>query len=84
MISAKYLLVGGGLASHAAAKRIREMDAQGAITIIGKEPHPPYDRPPLTKEFMQGKKPREKVFLEAPEYYREHSIDLLLGAEVET
>lgn len=47
-----YVLVGGGVASVWAAQNIREADAEGSIVLIGKEPHPPYDRPPFSKNFL--------------------------------
>ncbi len=44
-----YLIVGGGMTGDAACKGIREHDAEGSITLVGAEAHPPYKRPPLTK-----------------------------------
>ena len=52
--STRYLIVGGGMTGDAAAKGIRERDADGAITLVGAEPHPPYKRPPLTKGLWSG------------------------------
>lgn len=46
----RYLLVGGGIAADAAARAIRQQDSDAPIGLIGEEPHPPYDRPPLSKE----------------------------------
>ena len=54
MHSTRYLIVGGGMTGDAAAKGIREHDADGAITLVGEEPHPPYKRPPLTKGLWSG------------------------------
>ncbi|MGZ4340259.1 MAG: NAD(P)/FAD-dependent oxidoreductase [Gaiellaceae bacterium] len=54
MHSTRYLIVGGGMTGDAAAKGIREHDADGAITLVGAEPHPPYKRPPLTKGLWSG------------------------------
>jgi NADPH-dependent 2,4-dienoyl-CoA reductase/sulfur reductase-like enzyme len=50
------------MAAHAAVKGIREIDADGAIGMIGREPHPPYARPPLSKKLWQGK-PQESIWL---------------------
>ena len=61
----KYLLIGGGLASSQAAKELRDHDAEGAITLVGAEPYLPYDRPPLSKEFMRGEKPRDQLFFDS-------------------
>jgi 3-phenylpropionate/trans-cinnamate dioxygenase ferredoxin reductase subunit len=49
-----YLIVGGGMTADAAARSIREIDAPGAIGVIGAEPDPPYNRPPLSKGLWKG------------------------------
>ena len=51
----KYLIVGGGMTGDAAAAGIRAVDRSGSIGLIGAEPHPPYDRPPLSKGLWKGK-----------------------------
>lgn len=53
-IDTKYLIVGGGMTGDAAAKGIREHDAEGSITLVGAEPHAPYARPPLSKNLWTG------------------------------
>ena len=50
----RYLIVGGGMTGDAAAKGIREHDADGSIVLVGAEPHPPYARPPLSKALWKG------------------------------
>jgi 3-phenylpropionate/trans-cinnamate dioxygenase ferredoxin reductase component len=57
MASYKYLIVGGGMTADAAAHGIREFDRNGSIGLIGAEPHPPYNRPPLSKGLWKGKSP---------------------------
>jgi 3-phenylpropionate/trans-cinnamate dioxygenase ferredoxin reductase subunit len=54
MHSTRYLIVGGGMTGDAAAKSIREHDADGSITLVGEDPQPPYKRPPLTKGLWSG------------------------------
>jgi len=54
MHSTRYLIVGGGMTGDAAAKSIREHDANGSITLVGDDPQPPYKRPPLTKGLWSG------------------------------
>jgi 3-phenylpropionate/trans-cinnamate dioxygenase ferredoxin reductase subunit len=54
MHSTRYLIVGGGMTGDAAAKGIREHDADGGITLVGAESHAPYKRPPLTKGLWKG------------------------------
>ena len=51
----KYLIIGGGMAGDAAVRGIREVDQQGTIGVIGAEPEPPYNRPPLTKGLWKGR-----------------------------
>jgi NADPH-dependent 2,4-dienoyl-CoA reductase/sulfur reductase-like enzyme len=54
MTDAPYLVVGGGMTADAACKGIREVDPDGAIVLVGAEPDPPYDRPPLSKALWKG------------------------------
>jgi NADPH-dependent 2,4-dienoyl-CoA reductase/sulfur reductase-like enzyme len=79
MDATDYLLIGGGLASAQAAKQLRRHDATASITLVCEEPYTPYDRPPLSKEFLRGEKPREQLFFEPESYFRDHRIDLILG-----
>jgi len=57
----KYLLIGGGMTAASAIAGIREVDANGAISIITAETNPPYDRPPLSKALWTGKKTVEEI-----------------------
>ena len=61
MLHYKYLLVGGGMTADSAARGIRSLDREGAIGLIGAEPDPPYNRPPLTKGLWQGR-PIDKIW----------------------
>ncbi|HKE92466.1 MAG TPA: FAD/NAD(P)-binding oxidoreductase [Gemmatimonadales bacterium] len=56
-----YLIVGGGMTADAAAKAIRFADPRGSIGIVSADPHPPYDRPPLSKALWKGE-PEEKIW----------------------
>lgn len=69
-----YLIVGGGMAADAAARGIREVDANGSIGLIGAEPDPPYKRPPLSKKLWHGK-PLASIWLETDRL----GVDLHLG-----
>jgi NADPH-dependent 2,4-dienoyl-CoA reductase/sulfur reductase-like enzyme len=82
MASTQYLLVGAGLASGQAAKELRRQDSTATITMIGDEPHPPYDRPPLSKEYLRGEKPVEQLFFDTEQALRDLNIALLLGTPV--
>ena len=80
--SVKYILIGGGVAAGQAAKQIREADASGPIVMVGQEPYAPYDRPPLSKEFLRGDKSREQLFFDPDAFYRDRGIELELGVAV--
>src|SRR5437870_13803838 len=83
MKSTKYLLIGGGLASSQAAKQLRAHDGRGAITLVGEEPYVPYDRPPLSKEFLRGEKRRDELFFHPEQYFHDQHIGLALGVAVQ-
>src|SRR2546430_14829361 len=56
-----YVIVGGGMTADAAAQAIREADPAGSIGVVAAEPHPPYDRPPLSKALWKGE-PEGKIW----------------------
>src|SRR5213080_4225343 len=56
-----YVIVGGGMTADAAAQALHEADPAGSIGLISAEPHPPYDRPPLSKALWKGE-PEEKIW----------------------
>jgi NADPH-dependent 2,4-dienoyl-CoA reductase/sulfur reductase-like enzyme len=78
----RILIVGGGPAAQAAAGAYREAGGDGVVTILAREPDPPYERPPLTKEFLRGESGREALPLADARWYEERAIDLRTGAEV--
>ncbi|HZT43117.1 MAG TPA: FAD/NAD(P)-binding oxidoreductase [Chthonomonadaceae bacterium] len=72
-----YVLVGGGLACVWAAQSIRERDKQGTILILGGEPHPPYDRPPLSKDYLtDDEKVPDDVYSKFDDFYPKNQIEL--------
>jgi 3-phenylpropionate/trans-cinnamate dioxygenase ferredoxin reductase component len=80
--STTYVIVGGGLAGAKAAEALRDNDFDGHIVLFGAEDHLPYERPPLSKEFLAGKKALEEFTVHNAAWYRDHDIDLRLGTEV--
>lgn len=76
------VIVGGGQAGLEAAAALRTQGYPGAITLIGEEAHAPYQRPPLSKEFLSGKQEAESLPLRALAYYEKHHVDLVLGERV--
>jgi 3-phenylpropionate/trans-cinnamate dioxygenase ferredoxin reductase subunit len=78
----RIVIVGGGPAGQAAAGAYRAAGGEGAVTILAREPDPPYERPPLTKGFLRGESGRKELPLEEPRWYKEHAIDLRTDVEV--
>jgi 3-phenylpropionate/trans-cinnamate dioxygenase ferredoxin reductase component len=77
----RIVIVGGGPAAQAAARAYREAGGEGTVTILAREADPPYERPPLTKDFLRGESEREALPLVDPDWYEEHAIDLRTGVE---
>ena len=77
-----YLIVGGGQAAASLAEKLRALGADGTITILGEEPVPPYERPPLSKGYLLGEQARERLFLRPEAIYAEKDIGLRLGTRV--
>ena len=77
-------IVGASLAGSSAAATLREEGFDGRVVLIGAEPQPPYDRPPLSKNYLRGGMPFEKALLRPLEFYRERNIEMRLGTTVAT
>ncbi|HTR74503.1 MAG TPA: FAD-dependent oxidoreductase [Solirubrobacterales bacterium] len=77
-----FLLVGGGLAGASCASELRKQGAEGSILLVGREPEPPYERPPLSKEYLRGEADRAAAYVNEPSWYEENSVELLTGKNV--
>ncbi len=77
-----YLLVGGGMAAASCAAELRRRGADGSIVLAGREPEPPYERPPLSKEYLRGEGSREDAYVNPPSWYEENDVELLTGRNV--
>ena len=75
-------IVGASLAGSSAAATLREEGFDGRVLLIGAEPQLPYDRPPLSKNYLRGTLPFEKTLLRPPEFYRERDLEMRLGSTV--
>jgi len=72
----EHLLIGGGLASANCARWLRESGAEGEILLVGREPDPPYNRPPCSKGYLQGIESREDTYFRPNEWWEKQRIDL--------
>jgi 3-phenylpropionate/trans-cinnamate dioxygenase ferredoxin reductase subunit len=77
-----HLIVGASLAGAKAAETLRAEGFDGPLVMIGEEPERPYERPPLSKDYLLGKTERETVYVHPRQWYAEHQVDLRLGAAV--
>jgi 3-phenylpropionate/trans-cinnamate dioxygenase ferredoxin reductase subunit len=75
-------IVGASLAGSSAAATLREEGFDGRVVLIGAEPQLPYDRPPLSKNYLRGVTPFEKTLLRPADFYRERDIEMRLGTTV--
>jgi 3-phenylpropionate/trans-cinnamate dioxygenase ferredoxin reductase component len=76
------VVIGAGQAAAAVAAKLRSLGHDGPLTLVGDEPQPPYQRPPLSKTYLLGDTTAERLWLRAPEFYAEQNITLRLGAPV--
>jgi 3-phenylpropionate/trans-cinnamate dioxygenase ferredoxin reductase subunit len=79
-----YLLIGGGMASAHCAAELRKRGADGSVLLVGREPEPPYERPPLSKEYMRGEAERADAYVNPLSWYEENGVELLTGRNVMT
>jgi len=77
-----FLLIGGGLASANCAAELRKRGAEGSILLVGREPEPPYERPPISKEYLRGEAERADAYVNPPSWYEENGVELLSGRNV--
>jgi 3-phenylpropionate/trans-cinnamate dioxygenase ferredoxin reductase subunit len=78
------MVIGGGVAGGHAIFEIRKHDKSGRIVVVNKEEQFPYDRPPLSKEYLAGKMKRSDVFYRADSYYASNKVEIIRGHEVRT
>jgi 3-phenylpropionate/trans-cinnamate dioxygenase ferredoxin reductase subunit len=77
-----FVIVGASLAGARAAEALRTEGFEGQIVLIGHERHYPYERPPLSKGYLQGSEARDSIFVHEEGWYAEHGVDLRLGVGV--
>lgn len=76
---ARIVVVGAGQAGAALVAKLRALGHAGPLTLVGDEPVPPYQRPPLSKAYLKGEATRERLLLRPPSFYEGERIELLTG-----
>ena len=79
-----FVIVGASLAGAKAAETLRQEGFDGRVVLVGAEDERPYERPPLSKDYLRGEVGREKVYVHDEAFYAEHDIELRLGRTAET
>ncbi|HET7445596.1 MAG TPA: FAD-dependent oxidoreductase [Solirubrobacterales bacterium] len=77
-----FLLIGGGMAAAACAKELRDRGAEGSVLLVGREPEPPYERPPISKEYLRGEAERADAYVNPPEWYEQNGVELATARNV--
>jgi 3-phenylpropionate/trans-cinnamate dioxygenase ferredoxin reductase subunit len=77
------VIVGAGQAGASLAAKVRALGYAGAVTLVGEEPQPPYQRPPLSKAYLLGEMELERLYLRAPSFWEEQAVTLRLSTRVE-
>ena len=80
--SAPLVVVGSGPGGLAVAQSFREHDATSPVLLVSADPHPPYARPPLTKDYLTGESERSELWLTEEGWFADHDVSLRLGTEV--
>jgi 3-phenylpropionate/trans-cinnamate dioxygenase ferredoxin reductase subunit len=79
-----FVIVGASLAGAKAAETLRTEGFDGRVVLIGEEPQRPYERPMLSKEYLRGDKPADKLYVHDEGFYEKNSIELMTGTGVES
>jgi 3-phenylpropionate/trans-cinnamate dioxygenase ferredoxin reductase component len=79
---ANHVVIGASLAGASAAIALREQSIDADVTLIGAEDGLPYERPPLSKGYLRGAVPFDKLLVRPADFYSAHSINLMLGSRV--
>jgi 3-phenylpropionate/trans-cinnamate dioxygenase ferredoxin reductase component len=77
-----FIIVGASLAGAKAAEELRNEGFDGRVLLIGAEPERPYERPPLTKDYLRNESPREKAYVHDEGFYGQHQIELMTSTTV--
>ena len=78
----KIVIVGASLTGASCAVALRSEGFDGSVTLVGAEAHPPYERPPLSKDYLRGEVPIEKAYVKPLDWYGENDVTLELGNAV--
>lgn len=82
MTAMRVVIIGAGQAGASAAAKLRVLGHEGPLSLVGDEPVPPYQRPPLSKKYLLGEMELERLYLRPAAFWAEQGVDLHLGRPV--
>jgi 3-phenylpropionate/trans-cinnamate dioxygenase ferredoxin reductase component len=78
-VSRVFVVIGANLCGGTVVQTLRQEGFDGRIVLVGEEPELPYERPPLSKEYLRGEQPLDRLFLQPPSWYEQNDVELRLG-----
>jgi len=82
MKTADVVIVGAGHGGAQCAIALRQQGFEGSVVMVGREPEPPYERPPLSKEYFAREKEFERLYIRPPQFWAEKAVEMVLSTEV--
>lgn len=79
-----FVIIGAGQCGLKAAETFRQSGYEGELILIGDEPQPPYQRPPLSKAFLKGELEEDRLYLKSDAFYEDHNVTVKFGVKAET
>ncbi|QGA69656.1 NAD(P)/FAD-dependent oxidoreductase [Sulfolobus sp. E11-6] len=79
----EYLIIGSGIAGYNALKELLQIKPDSKIIMVTSDRYYPYDRPPLSKDYLKGKLEKDMLFFESDDFYRRDNLEVILGKSVE-
>ena len=76
------VIVGAGQSGAQAAISLRQAEFSGSIALVGEEKHLPYERPPLSKDYLAGERPMERLLLRPESFWQERNVTMILGEKI--
>lgn len=78
-MSRVFVVVGANLCGGTVVQTLRQEGFDGRVVLVGEEPELPYERPPLSKEYLRGEQPLDRLFLQPPSWYEQNDVEARLG-----
>jgi Uncharacterized NAD(FAD)-dependent dehydrogenases len=78
-----YLIIGSGIAGYNALKELLQLKPNSKIIMVSSDKYYPYDKPPLSKDYLRGKLEKDMLFFESDDFYKRDNLEVILNKSVE-